>query len=90
MPIYEYRCSKCGKEFEEWQKFSDPPVECCRECGGKTEKLISHSTFVLKGTGWYVTDYARKDGSSSPSCAPKKESSAEGKSSDSGSSSTDA
>ncbi len=61
MPIYEYRCSKCGKEFEEWQKFSDPPVEACPDCGGKASRLISHSSFVLKGTGWYVTDYGRKD-----------------------------
>lgn len=61
MPIYEYRCNKCGKEFEEWQKFSDPPVESCPECGGKSSRLISHSSFVLKGTGWYVTDYGRKD-----------------------------
>jgi putative FmdB family regulatory protein len=61
MPIYEYRCQSCGKEFEEWQKFSDPPVEKCSDCGGKTARLISQSTFVLKGTGWYVTDYGRKD-----------------------------
>ncbi len=61
MPIYEYRCSKCGKEFEEWQKFSDPPVDACPACGGKASRLISHSSFVLKGTGWYVTDYGRKD-----------------------------
>ncbi len=61
MPIYEYRCNTCGKEFEEWQKFSDPPVDSCPECGGKASRLISHSSFVLKGTGWYVTDYGRKD-----------------------------
>jgi len=61
MPIYEYRCQKCGKEFEEWQKFSDPPVDACPDCGGSASRLISHSTFVLKGTGWYVTDYGRKD-----------------------------
>ena len=67
MPIYEYRCQSCGKEFEEWQKFSDPPVEKCSDCGGKTCRLISQSTFVLKGTGWYVTDYGRKD-----SCSYKK------------------
>jgi putative FmdB family regulatory protein len=71
MPIYEYCCEKCGREFEEWQKFSDDPVEQCEECGGRTRRLISHSSFVLKGTGWYVTDYGRKDGgsmSSSSSC----------------------
>ena len=70
MPIYEYCCQNCGKEFEEWQRFSDPPVDKCRECGGKAKRLISNSTFVLKGSGWYVTDYGRKDGSSS--CAPAK------------------
>ena len=66
MPIYEYRCSKCGNEFEEWQKITDPPTQECNRCGGKASRLISPSTFILKGTGWYVTDYARKDGSSAP------------------------
>jgi putative FmdB family regulatory protein len=78
MPIYEYCCEKCGREFEEWQKFSDSPVEKCEECGGRTRRLISHSSFVLKGTGWYVTDYGRKDGgsmSSGSSCkSPKSDS----------------
>lgn len=60
MPIYEYLCENCGREFEEWQKFSDPPVEECT-CGGRARRLISQSSFVLKGTGWYVTDYGRKD-----------------------------
>lgn len=64
MPIYEYRCSNCGRETEEWQKITDPSVGVCNACGGPTSRLISHSTFVLKGSGWYVTDYARKDGSS--------------------------
>jgi len=61
MPIYEYRCEQCGREFEEWQRFSDAPVEKCDECGGKAHRLISQSSFHLKGTGWYVTDYVRKD-----------------------------
>jgi len=60
MPIYEYCCRNCGKEFEEWQKFSDPVIDKCPDCGGKARRLISQSTFHLKGTGWYVTDYARK------------------------------
>ncbi len=77
MPIYEYRCCKCGKEFEEWQKFSDPPVDACPDCGGSASRLISHSTFVLKGTGWYVTDYGRKD-SGGGSGKKHSESSAEG------------
>lgn len=72
MPIYEYRCDKCGREFEEWQKFSDQPVDQCTSCGGSTHRLISQSTFILKGTGWYVTDYARKDKCShTPSAKPK-------------------
>lgn len=62
MPIYEYRCAKCGNEFELWQKITDPPSQPCELCGGEASRLISPSTFILKGTGWYVTDYARKDG----------------------------
>ncbi|MHB8204383.1 MAG: FmdB family zinc ribbon protein [Desulfomonilaceae bacterium] len=60
MPIYEYRCEKCGKEFEAWQRISDDPIENCSECGGTAKKLISQSTFVLKGSGWYVTDYGNR------------------------------
>ena len=60
MPIYEYRCHQCGLEFELLQKFSDEPPRACGECGGAVEKLISLSAFQLKGSGWYVTDYARK------------------------------
>ena len=62
MPIYEYRCTKNGHEFEVIQKFSDPPLKKCRHCGSKVEKLISVSSFVLKGSGFYVNDYARKNG----------------------------
>jgi putative FmdB family regulatory protein len=64
MPVYEYLCDACGKEFEEMQKFSDTPIDKCPRCGGHSHRLISHSTFVLKGTGWYVTDYANKGKSS--------------------------
>ena len=60
MPIYEYECSKCGHQEEVWQKFSDKPLTKCELCNGKVRKLISQSTFHLKGTGWYVTDYASK------------------------------
>jgi putative FmdB family regulatory protein len=60
MPIYEYRCDKCGQTNEVWQKFSDPPLDKCEACGGPVKKIISHNTFHLKGTGWYVTDYASK------------------------------
>jgi putative FmdB family regulatory protein len=66
MPIYEYRCDQCGHEFEELQRITAPPLETCPVCGHKSvHRLISHSSFILKGSGWYVTDYARK-GASSP------------------------
>jgi putative FmdB family regulatory protein len=70
MPIYEYECTKCGKIEEIVQKFSDKPLVKCTQCSGKLHKLISHSSFHLKGTGWYVTDYANK--SRPNSAAPKK------------------
>lgn len=60
MPIYEYGCTKCGNIEEALQKFSDKPLKKCRHCSGKLQKLISHSAFHLKGSGWYVTDYANK------------------------------
>lgn len=60
MPVYEYECTKCGQLTEVWQKFSDPPIKRCESCNGKVRKLISQSTFHLKGSGWYVTDYASK------------------------------
>ena len=63
MPIYEYQCMRCGKIDEVIQKFSDKPLKKCHHCSGKLQKLISHSSFHLKGTGWYVTDYAGKSGS---------------------------
>jgi putative FmdB family regulatory protein len=62
MPIYEYRCEKCGKVFEVLQRFSDAPLKIHEECGGGVEKLISHSAFQLKGSGWYQTDYAKGSG----------------------------
>lgn len=60
MPIYEYRCEKCKKEFEIEQKISEAPLKKCPECGGKVIRLISNTSFILKGSGWYLTDYARK------------------------------
>ena len=65
MPIYEYECAKCSKVEEIFQKLSDKPLTKCQHCGGKLHKLISHSSFHLKGTGWYVTDYANKSKTSS-------------------------
>lgn len=60
MPIYEYRCKKCGKQLEVLLRSSDKPPARCRECGGRLEKLISSPAIQFKGEGWYITDYARK------------------------------
>jgi putative FmdB family regulatory protein len=60
MPIYEYSCAKCGETIEVIQKMSDSPLKTHAKCGGKLTKLISAAGFQFKGTGWYVTDYARK------------------------------
>jgi putative FmdB family regulatory protein len=65
MPVYEYECNKCGRVEEAFQRFSDKPLSKCRYCSGKLHKLISQSAFHLKGSGWYVTDYANKSKSSS-------------------------
>ena len=62
MPIYEYRCEECGHQSEELQKMSDAPLTECPVCGGPYKKLISAPAFQFKGSGWYVTDYARKGG----------------------------
>ena len=59
MPIYEYQCDKCGT-FEATQRITDKPLAKCPACKGKVKKLISNTSFQLKGTGWYITDYARK------------------------------
>jgi putative FmdB family regulatory protein len=58
MPIYEYRCEKCG-EFEHTQRITDPALQRCPKCKRKVRRLISNTSFQLKGSGWYVTDYAR-------------------------------
>jgi putative FmdB family regulatory protein len=65
MPIYEYKCHGCGKVFDRIQKFSDAPLTTHDDCGGALEKLLSAPAFHLKGSGWYVTDYA-KGGSGGP------------------------
>ncbi len=77
MPIYEYECTECGKVEEAIQKFSDRPLTKCSHCSGKLHKLVSHSSFHLKGTGWYVTDYAGKSGSAARSEKKAESSSAE-------------
>ena len=63
MPLYEYACDSCGKRFERIQKFSDPPVAVCPDCGAPVRKLISSPAIQFKGSGWYITDYARSGGS---------------------------
>ena len=64
MPIYEYKCTKCGEVFEAFQRITDDPLTQCRFCNSGVEKLISHSSFQLKGSGWYLTDYAKRSSSS--------------------------
>ena len=73
MPIYEYECSKCGKTSEAMQRFSDPPLTECNHCRGQLRKLISMSTFHLKGSGWYTTDYAGKNQSTAKPAESKTE-----------------
>ena len=84
MPIYEYQCLKCQHGFELLQRFSDPQVTVCPRCGGEVQQMISAPAVQFKGTGWYVTDYARKSGTPAANGTTKKvESSSENKSSES-------
>jgi len=71
MPLYEYQCAECGEIEEAIQKFSDAPLTTCRHCSGKLNKLISQSSFHLKGTGWYVTDYSKKSSSATGDKKPE-------------------
>ena len=64
MPLYEYQCDACGFRFEVIQRFSDAPIESCQSCGGPVRKLLSSPAIQFKGSGWYITDYARKGGTS--------------------------
>jgi putative FmdB family regulatory protein len=72
MPLYEYECSKCGGVLETLQKLSDPPLTIHENCGGELKRLVSTSALHFKGTGWYVTDYAKGNKSNAPT--PKAES----------------
>jgi putative FmdB family regulatory protein len=78
MPIYEYECTNCGNIEEVLQKFSDKPLTRCNHCSGKLHKLVSQSTFHLKGSGWYVTDYADKSKKPTESSQKKTEESKSG------------
>ena len=74
MPLYEYRCEACGSTFEKIQRFSDPPLEVCEKCGkGPVRKLISSPAIQFKGSGWYITDYAKKSKADSGSKTPATE-----------------
>jgi putative FmdB family regulatory protein len=75
LPIYEYLCKKCGRRFERIQKFSDKPLKTCEECGGALERLLSSPAIQFKGSGFYITDYARK---SSGETASKSEAPSDG------------
>ena len=66
MPLYEYECESCRARIERIQRFSDPPLTTCEQCGGPLRKLLSSPAIQFKGSGWYITDYARKPESSSP------------------------
>ncbi len=73
MPIYEYKCRKCGKQFEAFQGITDPELKSCKFCKGKVNKLVSVSSFSLKGSGWYATDYGGKKSSAPATEAPAAE-----------------
>lgn len=79
MPLYEYQCQKCGHRFERIQRFSDPLVKKCPECGGKVEQMISAPAVQFKGSGWYVTDYAKKSSAGSSSKSESESKSDSGK-----------
>lgn len=71
MPLYEYKCARCGDTFEALQKFSDLPLSSHEVCGGPVERLISRSAFQLKGSGWYATDYAKGAGAKKENGKPE-------------------
>ena len=73
MPLYEYQCKKCHHRFERIQKFSDPHVKKCPDCGGPVEQVLSAPAVQFKGSGWYVTDYAKKGAGSAGSSASSSE-----------------
>ncbi len=89
MPIYEYRCRKCNREFEVMQSISDPEIKNCRFCKGPVTKLMSVSSFHLKGSGWYVTDYGGRKAPSSET-AMKSDTASKSDTATEGSASTDA
>ena len=93
MPLYEYQCDACGRRFEVIQKFSDPHIDVCRECGkGPVRRLLSSPAIQFKGSGWYITDYSQKgksDSSSTPSAGKTGDSAKTETTSDSGGAKSD-
>jgi putative FmdB family regulatory protein len=84
VPLYEYECQKCGKHFEKIEKLQGPYLKKCPNCGGRVERLMSPPAIQFKGSGWYVTDYARSSNrggekSDGGSTAEKSESKGEAK-----------
>ncbi len=88
MPLYEYQCDACGDRFEKIQKFSDPLVDVCPKCGGVVKKLVSSPAIQFKGSGWYITDYAKKSSPESSSGKGSSDTSNKGSSEKSGDSSS--
>ena len=91
MPLYEYQCESCSNRFEKIQKFSDPLIDVCPKCGGPVRKLLSSPAIQFKGSGWYITDYAKKsssDASKASSDSKDSKASSDSKSSSSETSST--
>ena len=84
MPLYEYQCEACTNRFERIQKFSDPPPETCPQCGGPVKKLLSSPAIQFKGSGWYITDYAKKPASDQGGAKPVAADSSSDKKSDTG------
>ena len=85
MPLYEYQCKKCDHRFEKIQKFSDKMVKKCPDCGGLVEQMISAPAVQFKGSGWYVTDYAKKSSSQGSGDSGSKDKKDDKSKSDSGS-----
>lgn len=88
MPIYEYQCQQCQQQFDVMQKINDEPLRICESCGGELQKMVSSTSFILKGGGWYVTEYGnrKKDKETAKSAAKTADKSSTSKDSTTGSS----
>jgi putative FmdB family regulatory protein len=89
MPLYEYQCESCQHRFEVIQKFSDAPVDTCPKCSGVVKRLLSSPAIQFKGSGWYITDYARKSSGDSSKTAKAGEGDSSAASTDSAASKTE-